>query len=226
MLGSGAIEKARKMREVFFQSCGIYIFTFLLLVCVLLPLHVEGNYLSFEGATCENGTILSEIGDVYSPSPCSRLASNVDIYTVTTSTIDSPCPAWKNKPYVHFNTYSDANCNVKFQWNRRELSSTKTHPTIWGPAYAKCELKNGMETYFVEVASDGSQHNVYQTQKCLLDVNLGDRYHIVTCVRSSTSSIINSPGGSSPPDSNGTSASALENAFWVIAVATFCLFFT
>ena len=211
-------------RSIFRLHLHIY---FAFLVCVVAPFGADSNYLEFEGPGCANGTIKFEDGESRSPRPCQQSISLPNLYIVNTATLDPPSQGWKTKPYVNFNSYSDANCNSPLSWFRRELSSTSTHYSAFGPAYAKCELSNGVETYFEEEVSDGTRNNVYQTHACLLDVNIGNRYYIVTCVRSSTSSVIfNPPGAAGPPSTNGTAVSIVDTAFfWCFVAVAFFLFF-
>lgn len=196
-----------------------------LLALAFLPLPSLSNKLQFDAAQCPNASLIFETSETFQFAGCVKPISTSEVYNLQTSTVDPPSPGWKTLQYAHLDTYSDSGCQNKLYWNRYSLSGTKPRFTAWGNAYYLCELNNGSETFFVKTVATGDVHNAYETKKCVLDLYAGDRYYFVTCIRSSTSSIITPPAGASTPGSNGTSSGALEGAFWVIAVVTFCVFF-
>lgn len=174
-------------------------------LCCFSPASALANRIVYQGSQCSDSRLDSELSGIYSAAPCSVYPGAGS--SVATATEDPPSAAWSGKSFVHFDRFADANCRTRLDWFRVRTSDTVTRTSAWGQAYKKCELTNGVETTFDEVVSTGDRQNVYETQKCLLDVNVGDSYYIASCVRSSTLDV---PVIGNTGDTNATARLGLE----------------
>lgn len=188
----------------------------LVLVLVLASAHgARANVIKFDQPQCLNGSLYMETSEGFPAVGCHQPISSFESYEARTPTSDAPSPLWRNFRYAHFDAYSDANCANKIQWTRLALSDQKERFTAWGWGFFRCELRNGVESYFVQSRDTGDINNQYETKKCLLDQYAGNRYYFVTCVRSSATTIVNTVGETFPHNStSGASPSSGFGNYW------------